>query len=58
MVFHFDNATRHTARQATDFMNRNRLMRELHRPFSPDLPLQTLFLWEAENGSEGGKIQH
>jgi hypothetical protein len=57
IVLHFGNASPHTIHHTTDFMNRNRLIRTSHQPFSPDLALRLLFLWEAENGADEGNIR-
>jgi histone-lysine N-methyltransferase SETMAR len=45
MVLHFDNASPHTARSTIGYMNRNRLARASHLPFSPDLAPSDFYLF-------------
>jgi hypothetical protein len=45
MVLHFDNASPDTARSPIGYMNRNRLVRALHPPFSSDLALLNFYMF-------------
>jgi histone-lysine N-methyltransferase SETMAR len=45
MVLHFDNASPHTARLSSDYMNHNRLKRAPQPPFSPDLAPSDFYLF-------------